>query len=223
MTATRTLILAGSFSEAAKYARGKQLRGYRYVVSAASVGSYQATDIVALPGYESRHDKHAINSALKPLARRGVEVRKDSYTPPPPEPPPFRETLTKFDWLFGNVPTGDELRELGATEVEVKMLTDIAPAAEKIAAAIQDAAALTKDDFVESAPTETKRRGRPPGSKNKPRITPGPPATPADLAEAKRRVNVSKSDEPLENNVSGRGSESEPKAKTGSVDDLFED
>lgn len=182
MTATRTLILAGSFSEAAKYARGKQLRSYRYAVNAAAVGSYQATDIVELPGYADRRDKFAFQSAIRNLLRRGVEVRKDSYTPPPPPEPPFRETLTRSDWLFGSVPEPDVLREVGATDDEVKHFTDIAETAARLdevltpntdamsnlIAGVSDALQQKQDDFVESAPSP--RRGRPPGSKNKPRV-----------------------------------------------------
>lgn len=138
MTApARTMILAGSFSEAAKYAKGKQLKSYRYAVNAAAVATYRADDIVELPGYEGRRDKHAFKSTIRLHAGRGVEVRKDEYIPPPPPPAPqYGDADYVADLTFGDIAAG------------------IQAVVQGVADAIVDAQELKQEDFVESAPQD---------------------------------------------------------------------
>jgi hypothetical protein len=174
MTAKRTLILAGTFSEAAKYARGMGLRHYRYAVNAYSVANFRADDIVQLPGYAKRRDQHAFKSIIRNAAHRGVIVRQDEYIPPPPPPEPekpFLQTLTKADWLFGSV---DEikLRDLGATDDEVATFVGVAETAkridqlnEKTADEILGPPGLTDEqeaelDAIDEPVPAPKRRGR---------------------------------------------------------------
>jgi hypothetical protein len=85
----RTLILAGSFREAATYARGKELRYYRFASSASAVQNFPAQRVVELPGF----------------ARRAEWV-KDEYVPPVVEQTVEEKlaSFTRSDWLFGNVP-----------------------------------------------------------------------------------------------------------------------
>lgn len=160
----RTLILAGSFSEAAKYAKGMQLRQYRYAVNAHSVANFRPDDVVELPGYESRRDKHAFKSIIRLAAARGVEVRKDEYIPPPPPPEPqYGEEGYVADFLLGDA-TVETLRRLGATDDEIQKVQDRRALAGKVAAIGE---ALIEDEKKADPP---KPRGRPPGSKNKPRV-----------------------------------------------------
>lgn len=111
----RTLILAGSFGEAARYARGKDLRHYRYASSAEAVSSFQAQRVVELPGYARRADKHSLNAVAQRVVRRGGEWVQDEYVP---EPEPIDESalgvlsrMTREDWLMaGATPAqADEL------------------------------------------------------------------------------------------------------------------
>lgn len=195
----RTLILAGSFNEAATYARGNGLTHYRYASSASAVENFAAQQIVQLPGYGRRRDIHAINAVVTRLKRRGVELVEDSYTPPAPEPgPSYGEAGYKADLLLGDVPpltafSDDELRSLGATDEEVQKVQDLRVAEANAAAILQDVRAKQPE------------------------------------ARETARVNAAKSTESLENKVSGRGQKSGPKAtkpakvKTADVDDLFED
>lgn len=197
----RTLILAGSYSEAAKYARGKGLKSYRFAVNANAVQSYPAQAVVELPGYESRRDKFALEAVVKRLARRGVERTKDSYTPPPPPPAPeYGEADYQADLLLGDVPVqvdvlidvlekhnADTLRELGASDEEIATVTGIQETAERI-------------EELQAKPARK----------------PGDPAP-------KRRVNASKKAGSVVNNQSGPGKTSVPEATNSSVDDLFED
>jgi hypothetical protein len=123
----RTLILAGSFGEAARYARGKGLRHYRFASSAEAVANFQAQRVVELPGYARRSDKHSLNTIAQRVVRRGGEWIQDEYVPEPvPETPSTKlAAFTREDWLLGTVSdagqrlTSDELREVGATEEEV--------------------------------------------------------------------------------------------------------
>lgn len=138
MTApVRTLLLAGSFSEAAKYAKGNGLKQYRYAVNAHSVANFRPDDVVELPGYESRRDKHAFKSIIRLAAARGVHVRKDEYIPPPPPPEPqYGEEGYVADLTFGDI----------AASIQA-VVQDVVEAV----VGVQD---LKQDDFVESAPQD---------------------------------------------------------------------
>jgi hypothetical protein len=193
------MILAGSFSEAAKYAKGKQLKSYRYAVNAAAVATYRADDIVELPGYEGRRDKHAFKSTIRLHAGRGVEVRKDEYIPPPPPPAPkYGDADYVADLTFG---------DLVDAEAFGKVIDGMAIALEQ-----------KQEDFVESAPQDRVNAPKPAeplqnnvsGSQKKPvpkattrKVKPGPPATPAQRKAAEAKLA--------------------PKTVTSEVDDLFED
>lgn len=102
----RTLILAGSFGEAARYARGKSLNHYRYASSAELVGAFQAQRVVELPGFARRMDRHALIAVANRAVRRGAEWVKDEYVPPAPEETPITKlrAMTPQDWMFGDVP-----------------------------------------------------------------------------------------------------------------------
>lgn len=101
----RTLILAGSFREAAVYARARGLRHYRYAASANAVENFAAQRVVQLPGFARRADKHALISIAKRVERRGGEWVEDEYVPEPVEETPLTKlaAFTRSDWLFGNV------------------------------------------------------------------------------------------------------------------------
>jgi hypothetical protein len=208
----RTLILAGSYSEAARYARGKQLRHYRYAVDARAAQGFQATEIVELPGYESRRDQFAIASAIKGLLRRGIEVRKDSYEPPPTPPgPQYGEAGYKADMLFGDL-TEQDLRSVGATDGEVKMFVGIKETAERL----HDLVEKTNDDLddVREGLTE---------------VIEEQTGVIQNINDVQDEQAAEETAIRLENKVSGRGQKSSPKAtnrpktKTSDVDDLFED
>ena len=175
----RTLILAGSFREAATYARGKELRHYRFASSADAVANFQAQRVVELPGYARRADRHSLNAIANRVVRRGGEWVKDSYTPPAVEETPLTklQSFTRTDWLFGNL-SSDDLREVGATDEEVAEVERIKEIQETVVAP-----AVAK---------QKRTRTR------KPRVTPGPPATRADLASAKAMVEKTKTDDPFE-------------------------
>lgn len=162
MTApARTMILAGSFSEAAKYAKGKQLKSYRYAVNAAAVATYRADDIVELPGYEGRRDKHAFKSTIRLHAARGVEVRKDEYIPPPPPPAPqYGEEGYVADLTFGDIAAG------------------IQAVVQGVADAIVGAQELKQEDFVESAPQDRVNEPRQADPRPRPKRRGPKPAAP---------------------------------------------
>lgn len=124
----RTLILAGSFREASVYARARGLRHYRYASSATAVENFPAQRVVELPGFARRADKHALNGIAARLERRGVERVQDEYVPEPvPETPLTKlAAFTRSDWLFAGCElSADDLRAVGATEAEVKLLTPV--------------------------------------------------------------------------------------------------
>lgn len=114
----RTLILAGSFGEAAKYARGKELRHYRFASSAAAVANFSATRVVQLPGFSRRADQHALKAIARRVTARGGEWIEDEYVP---EPEPIDESalgilsrMTRADWLMAGC-TPAEADELTPT------------------------------------------------------------------------------------------------------------
>jgi hypothetical protein len=113
----RTLVLSGSYREAAAYARGVGLRHYRYASAAADVANFAAQRVVELPGYANRRDHHSIDALVKRLVKRGVEHIKDSYTPPPAEVT-LEDKVTAADWLFAAVPA-----ELAKMPAEIADLT----------------------------------------------------------------------------------------------------
>jgi hypothetical protein len=217
----RTLILAGSFREAAVYARARGLRHYRYASSAAAVENFAAQRVVQLPGFDRRADKHALISIAKRVERRGGEWVQDEYVPEPVEETPLTRlaSFTLHDWLFGSVETPkqaaqydaiaaigslgeDELRAVGATEEEVKLLTP----------KLTDEQAAALDAANEPKKPEPKPAAKPKRTRNDP-----PPP---------RRKSVSRktSDSAirLENKGAGSTPVTVPEA-TDSVDDLFED
>jgi hypothetical protein len=102
----RTLILAGSFREAATYARGKELRYYRFASSASAVQNFPAQRVVELPGFARRADQHALKAVARRVVARGGEWVKDEYVPPVVEQTVEEKlaSFTRSDWLFGNVP-----------------------------------------------------------------------------------------------------------------------
>jgi hypothetical protein len=151
----RTLILAGSFTEAAQYARGNELTYYRYASSASAVETFPAQRVVQLPGYARRRDVHAINAVVVRLKRRGIELVEDSYTPPAPEPgPSYGEAGYQADLLFGDLPQYDAGGTLpsGLTEV-------------------QDAPRVNEAKSVESLENKVSGRGQKSGPKaTKPKV-----------------------------------------------------
>lgn len=224
----RTLILAGSFREAAVYARARGLRHYRYAASATAVENFSAQRVVQLPGFAKRPDKHALITIAKRVERRGGEWIEDEYVPEPVEETPLSRlaTFTRSDWLLGSVeptedPRGvadeirrlgqdfdrqydaiaaldelgeDDLRAVGATEEEVKLLTP----------------KLTDEQVAAVEALQPKKPEPKPAAKPKrTRKTP----TPRKTSDSAIR---------LENKGSGRDSVTVPEATT-SVDDLFED
>lgn len=125
----RTLVLAGSYREAAAYARGVGLRHYRYASAAADVANFAAQRVVELPGYTNRRDHHSIDALVKRLVKRGVEHVKDSYTPPPAAVT-LEDKVTAADWLFAAVPA--ELVAIGATPAEVQQVQDLQTTAARV-------------------------------------------------------------------------------------------
>lgn len=135
----RTLILSGSYREAAAYARGVGLRHYRYASAAADVANFAAQRVVELPGYAKRRDHHSIDALVRRLVKRGVEHVKDSYTPPPAEVT-LEDKVTAADWLFAAVPA--DLVAIGATPAEVRQVQDLQDTATRVQAG------LTPTSFV---------------------------------------------------------------------------
>lgn len=113
----RTLILAGSFGEAARYARGKGLRHYRFASSAAAVANFHAQQVVELPGYSRRADKHSLNAVARRVVARGGEWIQDEYVAPvePVDESPLGvlSRMTREDWLMA-----------GAAPAEVDRVND---------------------------------------------------------------------------------------------------
>lgn len=138
----RTLILAGSFREASIYARARGLRFYRFASSAAAVENFSAQRVVELPGFARRADRHALIAVANRVTRRGGEWVKDEYIPEPVEETPLTKlaAFTRADWLFAGCDTTpkqaaqydaiaaiadlgeDDLRAVGATDDEIKLL-----------------------------------------------------------------------------------------------------
>lgn len=211
----RTLILAGSFREAAVYARARGLRHYRYASSAAAVENFAAQRVVQLPGFARRADKHALLTIAKRVERRGGEWIEDEYVPEPVEETVLTRlaAFTQRDWLLGTVDETpkqtaqydaiaaigelgeDDLRAVGATEEEVKLLTP----------KLTDEQAAALDAANEPKKPEPKPAAKP----KRTRKTPTPRKT-------------SDSAIPLVNKGAGSTPVTVPEATT-SVDDLFED
>ena len=175
----RTLILAGSFGEAARYARGKSLRHYRYAASAEAVANFQAQRVVELPGYARRADKHALNAIANRVTRRGGEWVKDEYVP---EPEPIDESalgvlsrMTREDWLLA-----------GATPAQADELTPTMTD-EQVAEVERVNAAKAAESL------ENKGSGR--GRKRAPKATSSGKATVPPAAEIVDSPNV---DDPFE-------------------------
>lgn len=62
-----TIILAASTRDANTYAKvaGLKMGRFRYATQASSIKGLRVADIVELPGFERRPDRHALNSALR--------------------------------------------------------------------------------------------------------------------------------------------------------------
>jgi len=168
----RTLILAGSFGEAARYARGKGLRHYRFASSAAAVANFHAQQVVELPGYARRADKHSLNAVARRVVARGGEWIQDEYVAPvePVDESPLGvlSRMTREDWLMA-----------GATPAEADELTpELTDAQRAEVDRVNDA--KTAEPLVNKgsgrgsrkAPTATKRARKPSNPIRPARATP---------------------------------------------------
>lgn len=192
--AVQTIILSNSIHETYAWAsaKGRHFRTVRHAPNAGSIQGRAFDGIVELPSFAERRDRHAVLAAVRKLKRSMPNlthiVDEDWVNPPRAKRVP-KSNLEPTLFLFANAPVEASLEQIYAQavvmeaeedfsieetpEITVEIVADVAQA---LQAAEETADELTQlGQEMEAAEVEKpKRRGRPPGSKNKPKTEPTP-------------------------------------------------